>query len=104
MVDTILSKASQPAGTIARLKVSAPAAASESTGLSTSEQQLSDIIDLSDTARQQIQKNRKLDAALRMFNNVLKLVNGRAPRYVPQFSKVEVEFVKPSSTSVKTEA
>jgi hypothetical protein len=95
MVDTILGKTSQTPGTIARLKVSAPASASLGLGLTASENQLSDIVDIGSAAKDRAQKMRKLDAYLRIFNSALKYFNGTATRYVPQFSKVEVELIQP---------
>lgn len=97
MVDTILGKTSQTPGAIARLKVSAPAASSLGSGLTTGEQQLSDIVDIGSASIERAQKVRKLDAYLRIFNSALKYFNGMTARYTPQFSKVEVELIKPDS-------
>ncbi len=99
MVDTILSKASQTPGTIARLKVSQAPAASLAFGLTTSEQQLSDIVDIGSEAKDRAQKVRKLDAYLRIFNSALKYFNGMTARYTPQFSRAEVELIKPDVKS-----
>lgn len=97
MVDTILGKTSQTPGTIARLKVSQTPAASLGLGLTTSEQQLSDIVDIGSAAKERAQKVRKLDAYLRIFNSALKYFNGMTARYTPQFSRAEVELIKPDA-------
>lgn len=99
MVDTILGKTSQTPGMIARLKVSAPTSATLSLGLTTSEQQLSDIVDIGSAAKERAQKMRKLDAYLRIFNSALKYFNGMTARYTPQFSRAEVELIKPEAKS-----
>lgn len=95
MVGSISAKGSNPPGTIARLKVSQPSAATLSTGLSASEKQLSDLVDLGAAAKEKAQKVRKLDAYLRIFNTALDYFNGRFKRTNPLFSKAEVEFIQP---------
>lgn len=95
MVGSIFDKGAQAPGTIARLKVSAPSADSLSFGLTASERQLSDIVDIGSAAQERAQKVRKLDAYLRIFNTAIDYLNGRFKRYTPQFSKVEVEFIQP---------
>lgn len=79
----------------ARLKVSQAAPAQLQVGLTTSEHQLSDILDIGAGAQKKAQDVRKLDAYLRFFSSALKFFNGFSTRYTPQFSKVEVEFVTP---------
>lgn len=95
MVGTILSKTAPPLGTIARLKVSPPSGANLYAGMTAGEKQLSDVVDIGPAAQEKVQKMRKLDAYLRIFNTALDLINGRFKRYAPQFSKVEVEYVVP---------
>lgn len=106
MVDSILNKTAQPPGTIARLKVSQPSPTQDSTALNSAEQQLADILDLSPEARTQVQNSRKANAYLSIFGKALKIINGWSAKkaYVPQFSKVEVEFVPSKGSIVKKEA
>lgn len=95
MVGSIFDRGAQPPGTIARLKVSQPSASNLYTGMTASEKQLSDIVDIGSAAQERARKVRKLDAYLRIFNTALDFINGRVKRYAPQFSKVEVEFIAP---------
>jgi hypothetical protein len=97
MVGSIFDKGAQPPGTIARLKVSQPSVTNLYTGLTASEKQLSDIVDIGSAAQERAQKVRKLDAYLRIFNTALDFLNGRVKRYTPQSSKVAVEFIPPPS-------
>ncbi len=95
MIDNIFGYGSKTTGMTARLKVSPPETARLQTGLTASEQQLSDIVDIGAGAQKKAQNVRKLDSYLRLFSSVLKYMNGFSPRYMPQYSKVEVEFVAP---------
>lgn len=93
MIDNIPGNSAKMAGMTARLKVSQPTSAQLQVGLTASERQLSAIVDIGAPAQKKAQDMRKLDAYLRLFNTALKYLNGSAARYVPQYSKVEVEFV-----------
>lgn len=95
MVDSILGKGVQPPGTIARLKVSPPSVTNLYAGMTNGEKRLADIVDVGSGVQDKVQKMRKLDAYLRVFNTALDYINGRFKRYTPQFSKVEVEYVSP---------
>lgn len=95
MIDNILGNGVKTAGMMARLKVSQSAPAQLRVGLTASEQQLADIVDIGAGAQKKAQDVRKLDTYLRFFNSALKYLNGSAARYVPQYSKVEVEFIAP---------
>jgi hypothetical protein len=95
MIGSIFDKGVNPPGTIARLKVSSPSVTNLYAGMTASEKQLSDIVDIGSAAQEKAQKVRKLDAYLRIFNTALDYLNGRFKRYTPQFSKAEVEFIRP---------
>lgn len=102
MAGNILGTGAQPPGTIARLKVSPPSITDLYTGMTGGEKQLADIVDVGSGVQEKVQKMRKLDAYLRVFNTALDMINGRFKRYSPQFSKVEVEYVPaPKKDSVK---
>ena len=95
MIDNILGNGAKTAGMTARLRVSQSAPAQLQVGLTTSEQQLSDIVDIGAGVQKKAQDVRKLDAYLRLFTPALKYFNGFSARHTPQYSKVEVEFVAP---------
>ena len=96
MVGSIFDKGVQPPGTTARLKVSSPSVTNFYTGMTSSEKQLADIVDIGSAAQERAQKVRKLDAYLRIFSTAIDYLNGRFKRYTPQFSKVDVEFIPPA--------
>ncbi len=97
MVDSILgnSTSSFPkAGMVARLKVGMPVFASPDTGMTRGEKQLRDIVDIGAGSVDRAQKLRELDAHLRLFQSVLKYINGTTARYAPAYTPVEIEYVK----------
>lgn len=97
MADSIIPSAAAKPGMMARLKIGQPVvkAAAGKGALSTPEQQLVDIIQLSGDAKAKITEGRKLDVYLRTFSSALKLFSGFGfSSYRPAASTVEVEFVE----------
>jgi len=95
MVESIFTKSGVPApGTIAKLKVGKPVTVQSSTSMTSAENRLADILDLSPEATKKVQSGRKVDAYLRMFNSVMQFINRSYKINAPQISPVTIEYVK----------
>lgn len=101
MVDNILASKLQDLGTLTRLKVTKNGdEASLSPALNKNETAFADSINLSQAAREMIQKNRKLDGYLQIFKSALQILNGSSARIqAPTIYKAEVEYFKPKTNS-----
>ena len=62
-------------------------------GLTTSERQLADIVDIGSAAKERAEKTRKLDGYLRLFQSVMKFINGTSNSRV-SVQPLEIEYVK----------
>lgn len=106
MVDSISQKA-VTAGTIkvARLKVGDAAAPSAAISLTSSETQLSELAQIDPAIKAKVEKGRKLDAFLRLANNILGFLNRTSSQKVsaPQFSKIDIEYVELTNPYKKTD-
>lgn len=97
MVENILtSTVKQQSMTIARMKVGAPSAPLQDTGLTGAESRLADILDIGAAVKDRAEKTRRLDGYLRFFQSVIQFVNGATSNSAlrPQISPVHIEYVK----------
>jgi hypothetical protein len=82
------------AGMIARLKVGLPVQNAQTTGPSTAELRLGDILHIDSATKERVQKLRSLDAHLQLAHTVQGLLHGVPPRISPFYSPVSIEFIK----------
>jgi hypothetical protein len=104
MVDSIFARTGQPqTGMIAKLKVGKAQALQNPLALTSAENRLSDLLDLSPEAKKSVTAGRKIDAYLRMFNSIMQFINGSFKAKPLQNSAVSIEYVKLENPYLKTD-
>lgn len=79
---------------IARSKSAGSESARASTGLTSAEKSLTDILDISPQSQATLQKGRKVGSYLHLFGSVLKFLNGFSLAAKPQITHADLDFIK----------
>lgn len=105
MVDGISTKAAVGTIKVARLKVGGASTPAPNISFNNNETQLSELAKINPAIKERVEKGRKLDAFLRLANQIMGFLNGTTSQKVsaPQFSKIDIEYVEMKNPYQKTD-